>query len=69
MKKSFKLKGVAVDIVRNIEEKQPDVRGKKVPPAQVVDKDGHWVQVEFLEGPNKGNRIPATKELLTEAKT
>ena len=30
----------------------------------IIDNEGSWVQVEFLDGKNKGNRIPVTLESL-----
>jgi hypothetical protein len=65
MKKSFKLDGEKVIIVKELGLKQPPVKGQVVPEIPIVDKDGHWIQVEFASGPNKGNRKPTTKERLT----
>ena len=31
---------------------------------QIVDKEGSWVRIEFLSGPNKGNKKPIVVEKL-----
>ena len=68
MKKTFKLNGFPITIVAEIGIPQPFVKGLPVPPKQVVDKEGSWIQVEFLAGQQKGCRVPTTKESLTEIK-
>ena len=43
-------------------------KNQTVPPKQIVDKEGSWIQVEFLAGQQRGCRVPTTKESLTEIK-
>ncbi|NBQ47977.1 MAG: hypothetical protein EBU33_05935 [Sphingobacteriia bacterium] len=64
MKKTL-LNGEEVIIIRNVSMKQPQEKGKDVDPKQIVDKEGQWIQVEFVNGPRKGCRIATTKEALT----
>ncbi len=65
MKKSLKLNGHPVTVVYEIVIPQASDKGKPVPPKQVVDAQGHWIQVEFNDGPQVGCRVPTTKESLT----
>lgn len=65
MKKSYQLDGQKVKIVKDLELKQPSLNGKTMSNLPLIDKDGHWFQVEFLTGPNKGNRKPAAQKSLT----
>jgi hypothetical protein len=30
----------------------------------LIDKEGNWVQIEYLTGANKGNRVPVVLEKL-----
>jgi hypothetical protein len=39
---------------------------KIVEPLNIKDKDGTWVQIEYLTGENKGARQPITLEELME---
>ena len=59
-----KLDNQSVRVLKTLRHKSSWVNGKEVIGADVVDKDGRWVQVEILDGPNKGNRKPTTLERL-----
>lgn len=60
----MKYKGYTVKINHEITLPQPWLNGKPQPAKPVIDKEGHWVQVEFVEGPDAGTCVPATKEEL-----
>lgn len=64
MKKTL-LNGHEVNVIQKITVKQPQEKGKDVEPQQIVDKEGQWIQVEFVDGPRKGCRVATTKEALT----
>ena len=32
----------------------------------IIDKNGEWVQIEMLDGPNKGMRLPVSMEELKQ---
>jgi hypothetical protein len=40
-------------------------KGQVLKETPIIDKDGTWVQVEILTGPNKGNRKPTVMEKLS----
>lgn len=58
-------KGNKVRIVKQLRHKSAWVKGKEVAGAAIVDQEGTWVQIQILDGPNKGNRMPVVKEKLT----
>ena len=41
---------------------------KVVKELNIKDKDGTWVQIEYLEGKLKGTRVPVVKEKLMKEK-
>ena len=53
--KTYKLKNEKVKLLSELKTKDEK---------QIVDKEGSWVKIEFLSGPNKGNRKPITVEEL-----
>ena len=62
MKKTYLLDNETVKIVKDLEVSH-QVNGKTVL-MPLIDKDGHWFQVEFMTGPNRGMRKPAAQHFL-----
>lgn len=63
MKKTYLLKKEKVKVVKPLTVKSAEANGRTVQ-KPLVDKEGEWVQVEILSGPNKGSRRPVTLESL-----
>jgi len=63
--KTFYLENKRVKIIAPLKIKTYSP-GKPSVESNLVDKEGSWVQVEFLEGEGAGSRKPTTLELLKE---
>lgn len=57
--------GVKVKIVKELRTSSSYANGKAIVGIPIVDKIGTWVQIEILEGVNKGNLKPTVLENLT----
>lgn len=57
--KKFNYDGTEVKIVKDLL-----LKGKEKEEFPLKDKEGTWVQIEYLTGPKKGDRVPAVKEKL-----
>lgn len=63
MKKTYLLKKEKVKVVKPLTIKVSEANGRTTS-KPLIDKEGEWVQVEILNGPNKGSRRPVTLESL-----
>ena len=62
---NYELDGDKVKIVKTLQTKKYEY-GSKYTYSDIIDKEGHWKQIEFLTGNNKGNRKPTPLEKLKE---
>jgi hypothetical protein len=60
--KSSTLDGQPVKVIKVLHLKLTTPKGVELKP--LVDKEGSWVQVEYISGANKGNRRPIPLEKL-----